>query len=148
MEACRSPASTISTNERRMKAGRGAGRIFSVPQMIVKGGRGPGSVVSYLESFKRTCKDSGSGLRIKHGLKKTSRSSASSYHPAQACEGWYKFWKFRGTACAFSVLETYVEAGRSPSIQSYLLAKAQEGGTGSADVVSIQQMLRKLLEVM
>ena len=66
-----------------MKAGRGAG----VPQMIVKGGRGPGSVVSYLESFKRTCKDSGSGLRIKHGLKKTSRSSASSYHPAQACEG-------------------------------------------------------------
>lgn len=63
-------------------------------------------------------------------------------------KAWYKFWKFRGTACAFSVLETYVEAGRSPSIQSYLLAKAQEGGTGSADVVSIQQMLRKLLEVM
>ena len=81
MEACRSPASTISTNERRMKAGRGAGRIFSVPQMIVKGGRGPGSVV------RGPCKDSGSGLRIKHGLKKTSRSFASSYHPAQACEG-------------------------------------------------------------
>ena len=116
--------------------------------MVVKGGRGPGSVVSYLESFKRTCKDSGSGLRIKHRLKKTSRSSASSYHPAQACEGWYKFWKFRGTACAFSVLETYVELVEVLQFKVIYSQRLKKGGTGSADVVSIQQMLRKLLEVM
>ena len=146
MEACRSPASTISTNERRMKAGRGAGRIFSVPQMIVKGGRGPGSVVSYLESFKRSCKDSGSGLRIKHRLKKTSRSSASSLHrlvKAGTSSGssevlhahlayWKRTWKL-------------VEVLQFKVIYSQRLKK---GGTGSADVVSIQQMLRKLLEVM
>ena len=64
MEACRSPASTVSTNERHVKAGRGAARMFSIPQMIVKGGRGPETVVSYPQSFKTTCKGSASGLRI------------------------------------------------------------------------------------